>query len=301
MRFSFIVQCSLMALLVAFNGGCLQTLNDSWKTVRSYHYEYLNTPAEVDKESVPEHTDAEVILCESMVPVEQQLVPFERALFAIDYVPDMDWISGFLQRFPWVNGIAVVNPDGIPMQRYPETSLKPLDFSLIAKQESKTDRRLLKAVAQSTVMGPEVFVAAPLMHNTELIGYLVAHFDPRALIGISPLADDIVVMTPGMDLWPGKYEYAKTPLPGADWPKLLEEELKGTVSNGAGTFVWIVRYLGSLPLVFGAPVSGTFEEVPGQTEILRSYTGNQFVLPAAQPTDEAVQGTEAVQESDITE
>ncbi len=301
MRFSLIMQCSLMAALVAFGGGCVQTLNDSWKTVRSYHYEYLNTPAEVDKESVPVHTDADVLLCESMVPVEQQLVPFERALFAIDYVPDMDWISGFLQRFPWVSGIAVINPEGIPMQRYPETSLKPLDFTLVTKLESKTGRRLLKTVAQSTVLGPEVFVAAPLMHNTELIGYIVAHFDPRALIALSPLSDDIVVAAPGVELWPGRYDYAKTPMADADWPALLETQLRGNVSNSAGTFAWIVRYLGPLPMIFGAPVSGTFEEVPGQTEMLRSYTGNQFVLPAAAPNAEPAQDAESVQESDIME
>lgn len=286
-------------------GACLlagcQTLSDSWKTVRSYHHEYLNTPAVVDKTSVPAQSDAETVLCDSMVPVEQRLVPFERALFAMDTAPDMEWIAAFLQRFPWVNGIAVVNPEGIVMQQYPESSLKPLDFSLVAGAESKTTRRLLKAAAQETPLGPEVYVAAPLMHNAELVGYVVAHFDPRALISLSPLAGDVVVQTPHVLLWPGRYRYSATPLAGADWEALMQGHYRGVVGSGEASFAWIARYLGSLPLIFAAPLSGDFEEEPGQLDSLRSYIGSGYVLPPAQTPAFTGPETGAVQESDLAD
>lgn len=291
---------SLLAAAV-LTGGCMQTLSDSWKTVRSYHHEYLNTPAIVDKTSVPAHSDAETLLCDSMVPVEQRLVPFERALFAMDTVPDMEWIAAFLQRFPWVSGIAVVNPDGQVMQQYPDASLKPLDFSLVAAVESRTSRRLLKAVAQDTIAGPEIYVAAPLMHNAEMVGYLVAHFDPRALISLSPDSDDVVVLTPGVVLWPGKYRYEATPLADEDWARLLDGGYRGVTGERDHSFAWIARYLGSLPLVFAAPAAGEFEEAPGQAAQLRAYMGSGYVLPPAQTPEFTGPEAGAVQESAIAE
>lgn len=47
--------------------------------------------------------------------------------------------------------------------------------------------------------------------------------------------------------------YDETPLAGEDWDVLLGERSFGQAGEGDDAMVWVVRYLGGMPLVIASP------------------------------------------------
>ena len=76
----------------------------------------------------------------------------------------------------------------------------------------------------------------------------------------------MVILSPQALLWPGKYDFAATPLAGVDWSEVVSKSSSGTCTNATGSFYYMVRYLGNLPLVFAVAESGTFPEGKGDLE-----------------------------------
>ncbi|MCI7506855.1 hypothetical protein, partial [Desulfovibrio piger] len=59
---------------------------------------------------------------------------------------------------------------------------------------------------------------------------------------------------------------AATPLASVNWEETVTKSSSGTCTNATGSFYYMVRYLGNLPLVFAVPESGTFPQGNGSVD-----------------------------------
>ena len=80
----------------------------------------------------------------------------------------------------------------------------------------------------------------------------------RSNMQYSKTPDNVVILSPQALLWPGKYDFAATPLAGVNWDEVTQKSTSGTCSNANGTFYFNVRFLGNVPLVFAVAENGNF-------------------------------------------
>ena len=247
---------------VLLSAGCSsnQSVKNAWKGTKGAWYTYVSPPASIDYSEKGDLNAHELALTTSMMGIDVQLGQLERVMSNADKPPTSEWMTAFFARFPWMDGFAGVRADGTIIGQEPGVPLKPLDFTPLLQEDKKQNLRALRGDVQDTPMGPEIFLAAPLYDAQEFLGVVVAYFDVRNLLQYSPKPEEIVIIAPQALLWAGKYDYESTPLAAVNWDETVRKSSKGTVSNSAGTFYWMVRYLGNQPLIFAAPVSGTFVE-----------------------------------------
>lgn len=270
-----------LLLVVGLFTGCTQGVKNYWKTTKHYYYEYINTPATVDMEledNIPKGTEA---IAQAMPPIDAELRRFERAMFALDRNPDGAWMQNLVAHHPWVSGMALIDLDGKVIEQWPDSSLKSLDFTPLVKILPDKTTRILRAYAQDTPLGPEVYVAVPILEAGVTARYFVAHFDPRDLFSRAPNSSEIMVASPEVLLWPGKYQVGATPVGEEDWRRSIRNSTDGTIRNGTGEFFWVGRYLGTLPMAFAAPETGEFPVAQGQMDQYQGQGGFQGALPPA--------------------
>lgn len=253
------------ALLIC---GCnaYQPTKNVWKGTKGLWNTYVSPPASVDYGDKGDLAPEAVALSRAIMGIDIELGKLERVMQNADKPPTQEWLSNLFASFPWLNGFAGVKYDGTILGQEPADSLKQLDFIPLLYEDKKQNSRALRADVQPGPLGPEVMLATPLYDGVDFLGIVVAYFDMRSLMRFSDKANDIVALAPGALLWPGKYEFAATPLAGVDWTKVVRESTSGTCSNSTGTFFYMVRYLGNLPLVFATPASGAFPEGNGGLE-----------------------------------
>lgn len=262
-------------LLLAFSVFCgctaWQPTKEVWKTTKELWYDYVSPPASVDYGDKGSVAPEGLALSSAIMGIDSELGRLERVMQNADRPPTQEWLSGLFSSFPWLNGFAGVKYDGTILGQEPPNSLKQLDFIPLLYEDKKQSSRALRADVQPGPLGPEVMLATPLYDGVDFLGIVVAYFDMRSLMRFSNQANDIVVLAPSALLWPGKYDFASTPLAGVEWNKVVRESTAGTCSNNAGTFYYMVRYLGNLPMIFAIPAKGTFPEGNGGLE-----QGNAF-------------------------
>lgn len=262
-------------LLVALGMACgctaWQPSKEVWKTTKGLWYTYVSPPASVDYDDKGSVSPEGIALSSAIMRIDVELGKLERVMQNADRPPTQEWLGSLFSTFPWLNGFAGVKYDGTILGQEPPDSMKQLDFIPLLYEDSKQGSRALRADVQPGPLGPEVMLATPLYDGVDFLGIVVAYFDMRSLMRFSDKASDIVVLSPGALLWPGKYDFAATPLAGVDWSKVVRESTSGTCSNNTGTFYYMVRYLGNLPMVFAIPAKGTFPEGNGSLE-----QGNAF-------------------------
>lgn len=254
------IAVAALAGTLALVGGC-STLESSWKSTKSFYYEYINAPAVIDYEEKGTLSDAEARLATRMVGIDIQLEQLERYLQNADRPPTGDSVNVLFTRFPWLSGLAAIDPDGNLLAQEPPASMKNLDFSGIARSEARGgEMRGLRGFVQDTPLGPEVMAGIPVYVDSEMKGMLVTYFDMRALLSYTDGTEDLVVIAPEGVLWAGKFDVASTPLASQDWASITRSSTEGTVSNRNGEFIWLARFIGKQPLVFATPIKGTFQE-----------------------------------------
>ncbi len=254
----------LLAALAAYAvslAGCGQTTKNVWKDTRKYYREYLNTPATLAFESAGAEP-AEERLAKVFLPVGLALESFRRDLQGQDSFPQEGWAEGMLSKYPWLDGIAVISPEMTTYLQVPGFTMKPLDFAPLFVEDAARAARELRGTAQDTPLGPEVLVGNPFFANNEFKGLVIAYFDPRKLVSsLCPDPARLVMLDGSMLLWSGHYVIDATPLQGVDWDAALVSDSSGTAKNSIGEFLWVVKYLGAMPLVFAA----TVDEFPIQS------------------------------------
>lgn len=263
------IRCLLPILAAALlTTGCssYQPTKNAWKGTKGMWNDYIAPSAKVDYSEKGDLSPRALALTHSMMGIDVELSRLERTMLNADKPPTRGWIADFFAAFPWVSGFAGVKYDGTILGQEPANGMKQLDFIPLLYEDKKQNSRALRCDVQNTPLGPEVLIGAPLYDGTDFLGIVAAYFEMRALTQYSSTPDDVVILTPGALLWAGKYEYAATPLSGVNWAETVVKSASGTCSNATGSFYYIVRWLGNLPLVFAVAESGTFPQGTGDLE-----------------------------------
>ena len=248
--------------------GCssYQPTKNAWKSTKGFWNTYVSPPASVDYDEKGELSPQALALTHSMMGIDVELSRLERVMLNADKPPTRDWITAFFSNFPWVSGFAGVKYDGTILGQEPANPMKQLDFIPLLYEDKKQSTRALRADVQPSPLGPEILLAAPLYDGVDFLGVVVAYFDMRALMQYSSSSQNVVILSPNALLWPGKYDFAATPLAGVNWDEVVTKSSSGTCTNVNGTFYYMVRYLGNLPLIFAVAEKGTFPEGSGGVE-----------------------------------
>ncbi len=248
--------------------GCskYQPVKDVWKSTKGLWNTYVSQPASVDYENKADLPDESLALSRDMQGIDVELAKLERTMQNADRPPTQEWLDQLFNQFPWLNGFAGIKYDGTILGQQPPDSMKDLDFNPLLYEDKKQSSRALRTDIQPSPLGPEIMLATPIYDGVDFLGIVVAYFDMRSIMSFSKNPQDIVILAPNALLWPGKYDFAATPLAGVDWSKVAHESTAGTCTNSNGTFIYVIRYLGNLPLVFAIPEKGNFPEGNGGIE-----------------------------------
>jgi hypothetical protein len=263
----------LPVLFAALLTGCnsYQSTKDVWKGTKNFWNDHVSPAAEIDYEEEGDLSPGALELVNDMMGIDRQLIRLERVMMNADKPPTKTWVSDFMTNFPWLNGFAGVKYDGTILGQVPSPPLKQLDFIPLLYEDKKQGSRALCADVQNTDLGPEVVLAVPLYDNADFLGVVAAHFDMRTLAQYAGNPSNIVILSPRALLWPGKYEYAATPLSGVNWEETVAKSSSGLCKNATGSFYYVVRYFANLPLVFAVPESGSFPDGDGNPEQGRRF------------------------------
>lgn len=260
---SFLCGTVLAGSLALCACSSYQPTKNAWKTTKDLWYTYVSVPAKVDYSEKGDLSPRAMALSTCMMGIDVELSRFERTMMNADRAPTREWLDKLFADYPWVSGFAGVKYDGTLLGHEPGPSLKNLDFIPLLYEDKKQNSRALRGYVQQSPLGPEVMLAAPLYDGMDFLGVVVAHFDMRELSRFSSSPEDLVILSPAALLWPGKYDFAATPLAGVDWETVARKSTSGTCTNDRGSFYYQVRYLGNLPLIFAVVESGSFPEGNG--------------------------------------
>ena len=256
---------SLLLVAVLYLTGCssYQPTKNIWKSTKGFWNTYVSPPASVDYSEKGTLSPQALALTHSMMGLDLELSKLERVMMNADKPPTREWVNNLFASFPWLDGFAGVKYDGTILGQEPATPLKQVDFIPLLYEDKKQSTRALRADVQNTPLGPEVLLAAPLYDGTDFLGVVAAYFDMRTLLQYSQSPEDMVILSPQALLWPGKYDFAATPLASVNWDEVVTKSSSGTCTNATGVFYYMVRYLGNVPLVLGVPQSGDFPNGSG--------------------------------------
>ncbi len=253
--------CLVFLLAAGLLTGC-DTMTGYWKDTKRFYGSYINPPATLDLENVGECEIEEARLAYSFTDMDYQLFALERALEGSPMPPTDEWVGQLLERFPWLSGVTAVSNTGAILGQSPPTPMKPLEYAPLLEAPEGRNQMALRAYAQDTPLGPEVYLGVPIYAGTEFKGILVTHFDPRSVLKYSRAPEDLIITTPELLLWPGRYGAANAVV-DADWKGILRSEYCGSVGKSPEDFYWVVRYLANLPMIFSVPIDENYVS-PGQ-------------------------------------
>jgi hypothetical protein len=283
----------LIMLVLAVGCGSYQPTKNAWKSTKGFWNAYVSPPAEVNYEEKGDLSPQTLALTNSMIGVDIELERLERTMLNADKPPTRAWVTDFFTKFPWINGFAGVRYDGTILGQEPASPMKQLDFIPLLYEDKKQNSRALRGDTQNTPLGPEILLATPLYDSVDFLGIVLAHFDIRTLMLYSGSPENIVVLSPQALLWAGKYDFAATPLAGVNWEEVVSKSSSGVCKNATGSFYYIVRYLGNLPLVFAVPESGAFPEGDGDiSKALAFFPKEREKLPPPPQPEKKAKDTE---------
>lgn len=267
----------LLAASLSLNFGCshFQATKDVWKGTKELWYEYMSPPASIDYSDVSTLTPTAQALVNGMMGIDKELTKLERLMNNADRTPSRSWAEQFFVTVPWVDGFAGVRADGSLLGNIPAPGKTPLtvDWIPLLYEPEKQSSRDLRADVQPGANGPEVLVAATMYDGVDFLGVVASYFSMNQLMDRVKNPDDVVILTPYALLW-SKYEYGSTPMAGINWSEVVTKSARGTVSNEHGKFVYQVRWLANLPIIFCVVEDGAFTKGSG------SLAGTEKYFPA---------------------
>ena len=266
----------IVLILVTLPGCGAQEVKDAWKGTKSYYYQYLNTPAKLNFSDKGDIEDYQAALGEAVADFDMHLIGLERALQNSDRSPDVAWATAMATRFPWISGLVLSDEYGTPQAKIPPNFPKPFDIGTLLDLDPKQQLKDLRAYVQQTHLGPEIYIGNPVYTGEDFRGVIIAHFDPRTLLMRTGDPSRVVIAGPDGVLWPGIYAIEETPLAGVNWREKVKETSYGIVSNSRGSFYWISRYVGNLPLVYAIRIKGDFSQQESNLAALNE--ASQFAL-----------------------
>ena len=244
-------------LVVLFAGlsllsGCGDTTaRDAWKSTKVFYGEYINPQASINYDDKGEMDAASRSFASNMQIVDRELIRLERFLRNQDKTPTGEGVEQLLRSFPWLSGVAAIDPDGKVLVQEPPVAIKPIDFTAVLEPSPLGERRLRKAVVD-TPLGPEVLIAVPIFASADLKGLYVPHFEMQSLMRITAKPEEVMVFTPSTVLWPGRFA-GNVPVNSKDWVEITKSEVAGKVTGAGEDFLWVCRFVGGSPVIFAAP------------------------------------------------
>ena len=250
----------LSILSISLLTGC-ETLQNTWSGTKTFYRSYLNTPATIDYEETGSLEDVEKLMVLQTRDIFTQLSELERKMENMDRGPTPESLEALTRAFPWLDGVVMIDKDGAILAQEPADPMKQLDYSpLLQQKNERLDNRALRTLVQDTPLGPEIMLGVPVFRDAELAGIFIVHFDPRALVRMVPDPGKLIIRSPELILWTGRYAIDSTPMAGDDWKKEATKNISGHADNKTGTFYWLAKIFGNEPLIFAVPEKGTFPE-----------------------------------------
>lgn len=245
----FILTAGLLGLV----SGC-STMESAWKGTKKVYRDYVNTNPSVDLDDPAAGAEEEQKLALLFGPMDRRLNQLQHFVEGKDAPPEDAFFRELMYRFQWISGIAVVDTLGNVHRQIPETSIKPLLVNEFMESVDDWSDHSLKAAGFDTDFGPEIYIGLPFYQEDKWQGATLIYFDPRTLVKFSPDPDELIVLTPDLPLWKGKYS-EDCSVCKADWPDILEKDVGGEWSDNGNEYYWLARYLGDLRLIYAVSVS----------------------------------------------
>jgi hypothetical protein len=256
------IAAGLACVLLAAT-GC-ETMHSSWKGTKKLYKEYVNVDPAIDLKD-PGISDPSLRkLAVMFTPVDEHLEYLLRAFTSQDAPPDPQWCQSFLQNYPWLSGLAILDESGNETFKLPSFSMKTIDYSPLQAFDKLYKARKMAAVVVPDELGAEVLLARPLYVDNNYKGLLVVHFDPGSLAKFSPDPDQLIMLAPGLPAWAGKNEAAAKSLAGLNWKDILKGNVSGELTQGGVRYVWQTRYLAQVQLVYMVEATAADKAKPAQ-------------------------------------
>jgi hypothetical protein len=223
-------------------------MRDSWERTQEFYKEYINVDPEVDLEPADVDPD-KYKLARLFAPLDKRIEKVSRKLDATDSYPGDKWFDELFAQNSWISGVMVADVNGEILYKEPDTAMKPVTVQpFLEDTEALWDRRV-RAMFQDTELGPEIYMATPFFNEADLQGVVAVHFDIRNLTGYSPDADELIVFTPDMILWPGRFDDAGSLLE-KPWADILTDDVSGEIEAGGRDFVWVSRFIADKKIIY---------------------------------------------------
>jgi hypothetical protein len=235
----------LASLLLAAMAAC-STLDSTW----DYTAETLDPDPEIDLGANTMDDPDEEFLAEQVTPVDKQLLDLIRFLSAQDAHPDPEWFELVMMRYPWLDGVMTVDVEKKLLHQHPEASLKPLDPTPLYDFQGEWMEQDIHMHIDYTELGPEMYIATPMFSDTDWLGLLVVYFDPRVFFNFCPNPEDFIVLDPKGDIWTVEASADRMTLAEIPWPKILSDEVRGTVHIDGKSYTWLSRYIGNKQIIY---------------------------------------------------
>ncbi len=252
------------ALTMSFGCSHFQATKNVWKGTKDLWYEYVSPPAEIDYSEIGALGATEQALVNAMMDIDTELGKIERLMSNADRTPSRAWAEQFFVEVPWVDGFAGIRADNTVLGNIPAPDRQPVsvDWVPLLYEPEKQSSRALRADVQPGPEGPEVLVAATLYDGVDFLGVVASYFRMSSLIPRAKDSSGLVILTPVALLW-SAVDYGSTPMTGVNWSEVVTKSVAGRVSNENGSFVYRVRWLANLPVIFCVVESGNFPAVQG--------------------------------------
>jgi hypothetical protein len=255
------VSLALLACALFTASGC-DTIKPYWKSTRQAYKEYVNVDPTIDLKDTGNPDPSERKLADLFTPVDQRLEFLMRALSAQDTPPTAEWCQSFMDSFPWLSGMALLNESGSVSFKLPAFDIKPVDFTPLMEQDKLYKARKMAAYVATTELGAEVMIAKPLYVENDFKGLLVAHFDPGSLAKFAPEPGKLMMFIPGTVLAAGEDSGAAQTLATLNWKNILKSDVSGEQRLGGVRYLWQSRYLGQISLIYAVSAAAAPAPTP---------------------------------------
>jgi len=255
----------VLACAVFAASGC-DTVKPYWKSTKSFYKSYINTDPVVTMKDDTSAGPSERKLADLLMPVDARLEYLLRTISSQDVPPDADWCRAFLNIYPWVSGVAVLDPSGAVVQGA-RVSPKEVSFEPLRAFDKRFKDHQMAAAVVANDLGNEVLLGKPLSVDGEDKGLLVVYFDPANLAKFSPDPGSLIMFIPGAPpLIVGDVSGGQA-LAGQNWKSILASNVSGEMTAGGTSYLWQSRYVAQLNLVYAvartsAPAKGVKPVAP---------------------------------------
>lgn len=198
---------------------------------------------------------AEQRMARIVYPVDTRLQSLIEAVRTLEPTSGQDAdLEGLLAEFSWIRGTATIDADGEVRSSLPREDDPPAAIGDVVSKAEQWEDRELHALYGKDRYGADVVLLKGLYSGASRTGYLVAAFDFSSLMADFPQAEELVAVSRGRVLWPGRYDRASERLAETSWDDRLDGGAWGRRSVGDRVFFWMARYIGQEPFFYAVEV-----------------------------------------------